>query len=55
MVAIGHDAALALRDLPIPVTTVRHPSYGGQNEFIAGLYGLYGVIDEPERQLDLHN
>jgi hypothetical protein len=36
LVAIGRDAQLALVDIGIPVTTVRHPSYGGQSEFIAG-------------------
>jgi hypothetical protein len=53
LVAIGRDAQLALKDIAIPVTTVRHPSYGGQNEFIAGLYSLYGVAEEPAPQLDL--
>jgi uracil-DNA glycosylase len=48
LVAIGRDAQLALEDIGIPVTTVRHPSYGGQNEFIAGVYNLYGVRDRPE-------
>ena len=46
IVAIGRDAALALKDFNIPVSTVRHPSYGGQNEFIAGLYSLYGIEDD---------
>jgi uracil-DNA glycosylase len=43
LVAIGRDAKLALKDIDIPVTTVRHPSYGGQSEFVAALYELYGV------------
>jgi hypothetical protein len=43
IVAIGRDAQLALRDLDIPITSVRHPSYGGQGEFIASIYDLYGV------------
>lgn len=43
LVAIGRDAQLALKDLDTPVATVRHPSYGGQSEFIAGLHSLYGV------------
>jgi hypothetical protein len=54
LVAIGRDAQLALRDIPIPVTTVRHPSYGGQNAFIAGLYALYGILDAQQR-LDLRD
>lgn len=49
LVAIGRDAQLALRDVGLPVSTVRHPSYGGQSEFIAGLYSLYGITDvEPQ-------
>jgi hypothetical protein len=47
LVAIGRDAELALRDMAVPVSTVRHPSYGGQSEFIAGLYTLYGVRERP--------
>ncbi|KRB86712.1 uracil-DNA glycosylase [Sphingomonas sp. Root710] len=47
IVAIGRDAQLALEGLDIPVTGVRHPSYGGQADFIAGIAALYGV--DPER------
>ena len=52
LVAIGRDAGLALVGIDLPLTVVRHPSYGGQNEFIAGiseLYGLYGneAADHP--------
>jgi hypothetical protein len=43
IVAIGRDAGLALKDLEVPVLTVRHPSYGGQADFIAGLNQIYGV------------
>jgi uracil-DNA glycosylase len=43
LVAIGRDAQLALADIETPVATVRHPSYGGQTEFMSGLYSLYGV------------
>jgi hypothetical protein len=53
LVAIGRDAQLALKDLGIPVTMVRHPSYGGQAEFMSGLYDLYGVAAELEAQLPL--
>jgi uracil-DNA glycosylase len=49
LVAIGRDAQLALADLQIPICMVRHPSYGGQNEFIASLYELYGVSALEER------
>jgi hypothetical protein len=53
LVAIGRDASLALRDLDIPVMTVRHPSYGGQGEFMASLYGMYGVHDADPEQPEL--
>jgi hypothetical protein len=43
IVAIGRDAHLALTDLAATTMAVRHPSYGGQAEFIAGMYQLYGV------------
>lgn len=53
LVAIGRDASLALCDLNIPVTAVRHPSYGGQDEFIASLYDLYGVPPQNARNRQL--
>lgn len=43
LVAIGRDAEGALQDFEVPVATVRHPSYGGQSEFISSLYAMYGV------------
>jgi hypothetical protein len=53
IVAIGRDAQMALRGLDIPVVTVRHPSYGGQGEFIASLYELYGVKQRTPRDPEL--
>lgn len=47
IVAIGRDAHLALSGLDLPVLPVRHPSYGGQTEFMAGVYELYGVQADP--------
>lgn len=49
IVAIGRDAGSALVDLDVPVEVVRHPSYGGQAEFISGLYRIYGLVDEESR------
>ncbi|EPR17727.1 hypothetical protein M527_15450 [Sphingobium indicum IP26] len=46
IVAIGRDAQLALQDIGIPVVGVRHPSYGGQADFIAGITSLYGVASD---------
>ena len=43
IVAIGRDAQLALKGLDIMVCPVRHPSYGGQSEFIAGMHDIYGI------------
>ena len=47
IVAIGRDAHLALEGLDIPTTAIRHPSYGGQREFIEGMFDLYGIADTP--------
>jgi uracil-DNA glycosylase len=49
IIAIGRDAQMALTDLGIEVNPVRHPSYGGQNEFIGGVFNLYG-IDGAQRE-----
>ncbi|MEW5704936.1 MAG: uracil-DNA glycosylase [Pseudomonadota bacterium] len=43
IVAIGRDAHAALDDLGVRATSVRHPSYGGQPEFVSGLAALYGL------------
>lgn len=49
IIAIGRDAGLALVGLEIPVEVVRHPSYGGQSEFVAGVHQIYGVLPESNR------
>lgn len=46
IVAIGRDAGMALAGLDIPVELVRHPSYGGQAEFIAGVNQIYGIVPD---------
>lgn len=43
IVAIGRDAGSALAGIDVPLHVVRHPSYGGQAEFMAGLYDIYGI------------
>lgn len=49
LVAIGRDAQLALENIDVPLIGVRHPSYGGQGEFMQNLYKMYGVErEEPE-------
>ena len=50
VIAIGRDAYLALTDLGVDVEAVRHPSYGGQNEFIGGVFDLYGLDDAQREQ-----
>lgn len=49
VLAIGRDAQLALEDLGVTAEKVRHPSYGGQAEFIAGVSTHYG-LDAADRQ-----
>ncbi|MDE2824737.1 MAG: uracil-DNA glycosylase [Gemmatimonadota bacterium] len=45
VIAIGNDAEKAARRLagPAAVVKVRHPSYGGQAEFLAGMEAYYGL------------
>lgn len=48
IVAIGRDAGMALNGLDVPVEIVRHPSYGGQAEFISGVNHIYGLADDDD-------
>lgn len=41
IIAVGRDAERAVEDLLIPVERVRHPSYGGQTEFVTQVEKLY--------------
>lgn len=50
IVAIGRDAGLALSGIDVPLSVVRHPSYGGQAEFISGVHALYGVTQTTRDQ-----
>lgn len=43
LVAIGRDAQSALAELGFQAACVRHPSYGGQTEFIEGVSNLYAI------------
>lgn len=43
VVSIGRDAKAALDELDIHSVPVRHPSYGGQTEFVSALSEQYGV------------
>lgn len=55
IVAIGRDAHASVMQLGIPCVPVRHPSYGGQSDFVAGLAAIYGLqIDlRPRTELPL--
>ena len=57
LIAIGRDAQEALTDLDIDVIGVRHPSYGGQREFLEGICAAHGVDinDDDDRRLPLLN
>jgi hypothetical protein len=50
VLAIGRDAQLALQDLGVTAEKVRHPSYGGQAEFIAGVSTRYGLDASDTRE-----
>lgn len=43
VIAIGRDAHQSLLELDIDCRAVRHPSYGGQSEFIQGMNELYDL------------
>lgn len=46
VVAVGGDAYRALTRLGVECDFVRHPSYGGQSDFIDGVKRLYDLADE---------
>lgn len=43
VVAVGNDAAAALSDLGVSAVQARHPSYGGQGDFLARMRELYAL------------
>ena len=45
IIAIGNNAAASVKRLctPSELLQVRHPSYGGQNEFVAQIENIYGL------------
>ncbi|MEJ0027678.1 MAG: uracil-DNA glycosylase [Rhizomicrobium sp.] len=52
LIAIGNDAAHAAGRLTdtLEITQVRHPSYGGQTEFLGQMRQLYGLADSGAQQ-----
>lgn len=53
VIAIGRDAQLALGDLGITSEKVRHPSYGGQTEFLDAIYRCYGLARPTPTPLEM--
>lgn len=53
LVAVGNDAAHTARHLAATqdVAQVRHPSYGGQRQFLQQIADLYGVCEKGPRGL----
>lgn len=43
VIAVGRDAEQGLAELGIPARKVRHPSYGGQAEFVDSICSIYGI------------
>lgn len=52
LVAIGKDAHKALNELGYACHYVRHPSYGGQVEFVRGMEELYGFVSDGKQKMD---
>jgi hypothetical protein len=48
LIAIGNDASKALEGLGFAHETVRHPSYGGQREFIVAMERIHGLASAAE-------
>jgi hypothetical protein len=53
IVALGNDAHRALARMGHEAICIRHPSYGGQAAFIAGISDAYGLSRATELMLPL--
>lgn len=53
VIAIGKDAQSSLADLGLAADWVRHPSYGGQNEFVARMSEIYALPDRSNEEVQL--
>lgn len=51
IVAVGRDAQDAASELGFSAFEVRHPSYGGQREFVSTLHERYSVVARAEPDL----
>lgn len=54
LIAIGNDAHETLIRLGLPCEYVRHPSYGGQTDFLRGMNRLYGLPESPKHASHAH-
>lgn len=50
LIALGKDAHRALDRLGYDSVCIRHPSYGGQSAFAAGVRQAYNLPSEPNAQ-----
>ena len=48
VIAIGNDAYAALSFLGLQCEYVRHPSYGGQSDFLRGVRKIYNLPERPD-------
>jgi hypothetical protein len=48
VVAIGRDAQAAMVEIGVEPARIRHPSYGGQNDFLNGLADIYKIEAGPK-------
>lgn len=48
VIVLGNDAHRALQRMGQDAICVRHPSYGGQATFIAGITQAYGLAEQPK-------
>jgi len=46
IVALGNDAHRALARMGRQAVCIRHPSYGGQAAFVAGISNAYGLAPQ---------
>lgn len=53
VIALGNDAVRVLATLGVDAQYVRHPSYGGQADFMRGITQIFGISHPIERQLSL--
>lgn len=53
LIAIGNDAyrSASSLDLRVPLSSVRHPSYGGQTEFLRKMNTMYSIPHRTQKEL----